>query len=139
MRLQRWVRPLLPIVALRALLPSGFMPVLDDDGLVALGFCPGVAQHEPDRSQSEDLRANRAHVAHHDHGEHAPEHPAPGSTAHVTLCPFVAAGGAAPMPAPLELVAAVAVPAAPTALVDNQFAGPTVLRAQTPRAPPSPA
>jgi hypothetical protein len=135
---RRWVGVILPILALRALLPAGFMPVLAADGRLTLGFCSGVSmQRQTERHRHHATDAS--HGAHHEHGDHAPGHEAPGSLAEVTVCPFVAACSAAPVPAAPVLTAIAAITASPAAPVERPHAVPTILRAQSPRAPPPPA
>jgi hypothetical protein len=135
MRPPRSARLLLPLLALRALLPSGFMPVVADHRELALGFCPGVTGHQV--GAGVEHPASQARGPHHERASHAPAHEGHGSTPHATACPFVAAGGAFPLPAPSAIpIAALAIRAAPAPSPGNPFVARTVVRAHPPRAPP---
>jgi hypothetical protein len=115
----------LPALALRALVPAGFMPMRDEQGRLALMLCPGEA---PD-----------PHARHHHH--HHPGSPADGndgSASGHTLCPYALSAGPAlaysfEVQAPPALrVEFAALPRHADPLVD------TLLRVQTARAPPIP-
>jgi len=124
-RLQRHVLALaLPWLVLRLLLPAGFMPVVAD-GRAALDLCT----------------AQGLQLAQPVGGPGSPDHPggeAPGTRGHDAPCAFAASATAAPAPAPhtdaAPVVAAIpfdtTIPAAPG------FVQPSILRAQSPRAPP---
>ncbi len=107
---------ILPALALRALIPFGFMPVAASGG-PAMQLCPGVAAMAG------------AHG-----GQH--QHPA-GGAAHNTLCVFAAS--AAPAIAPVA--AAIALRAATVRLAEQPSGDclrlPSILRTQSARAPPA--
>jgi hypothetical protein len=125
LRSRRWLlwALLLPALALRALVPSGFMPMRDEQGHLSLMFCPGEVP-------APALASPDPH-AHHRH------HPGEASAGH-TICPYSLSAGPA-----LAYSVDVAVVLPPR--VD--FRPPprqvyplveTILRAQSARAPPSP-
>lgn len=107
---------LLPVFLLRAWIPVGYMPVADAGGVAALIVCPGV------HNQDEPI------------GNPAGKTPDPRK--HNVPCVFTASAAAAPMPAILALVpgsiVTLAVPSAPAV---ERFC-PSILRSQSPRAPP---
>ena len=117
----------LPALAVRALLPVGFMPVIDDAGL-HLGFCPGEAQ--PPGA----LLAG-AHLAHqHHHG--GAEHGTPASASHPP-CLFALSAGPAFVPAAPALAPVPPAAAALTAGPSRAVLVPAIVRAQTARGPPA--
>lgn len=108
---------LLPVLVLRALIPFGFMPMVDQDG-VHIGFCPGEAQPP-------------GALAHHHHGDHG----TPGEGASHPPCLFAQNAS----PAFVSAAAPAIVPAAATTIaVDppRRVFLPAIVRAQTPRGPP---
>lgn len=115
---RRWTTLLLIVLALRALVPAGFMlaPV---DGQPAIVLCDTDAPGAPHQ-----------HAGHH-HAGHAHLDP---------TCPYAQSAGPAPLPALPVLTGAPAVTAdalpTPTAQVHARF-GPS--RQQSPRAPPASA
>jgi hypothetical protein len=120
----------LPALVLRALVPVGFMPVIDGAG-IHIGFCPGEAQ--PPGALSGALAA--AHPAHHHHHGGA-DHGSPASASHPP-CLFAASATLATAPAAAALCAPVA--ARSRACTHEQNARPfvpSILRTQSPRAPP---
>lgn len=112
-------------LAVRALVPLGFMPTVDVHGAIALMFCEGYAPTPTATAPTRD-----AHHTHHVHGG------AGHRTAH-TSCPFAASGGATPPPAPLPLY----LPAARFLATARQPSREPVsrrgFRAHAPRGPPS--
>jgi hypothetical protein len=122
-RRRRLFTLLMPALVLRALIPFGFMPVATSAGL-SIGLCPGVAELPP----------GVAHGHSHHHagvpgGSQAPERHAP--------CLFSASGSVAGAPAipacklitpPLRAQDSTALP---------RIFSPTILRSQSPRAPPT--
>lgn len=129
---QRRVALLALMLALRALVPVGFMPVIDHTG-IHIDFCPGEAQ-PPGALHGVPGAGQVAH--HHQHG--AAEHGSRGSASHPP-CLFALSGS----PAFVSLAPAVApLPPAAAALVPeltSRLSVPAILRAQTPRGPPFPA
>lgn len=122
---------LLPALVLRALLPVGYMPVIEGSG-IHLGFCPGEAQ--PPGALSGPAAAHFAHH-HHDGGAN---HGAPASVSHP---PCLFALSASPAFAPAAPAVAPPPPAASVlaAELSGRASVPAILRAQTPRGPPFPA
>lgn len=120
-----WVALMLvPWLTLRALLPVGFMPMIDGTG-IHIGFCPGEAQPPG---------ALLAH--HHQHG--GADHGSPASTGHPP-CLFALSGSPAFVPAG-PAVAPLPSPAiAPAADLTGLAAVPAIVRTQTSRGPPLPA
>jgi hypothetical protein len=118
----------LPVLALRALVPVGYMPVSDRGGL-HIDFCPGEAQ--PPGALTPKLLAHHHHHGGADHGTPAPASHAP--------CLF--ALSASPAFAPAVASAAVIPPAAtlPAESPVRRAFVPAIVRAQTPRGPPFPA
>jgi len=116
-----------PTLALRALIPIGFMPISDRDG-IHIDFCPGEAQLPG------VLAA--AHLAHHHHGGAEHGRPAP-----MRYAPCLFALSASPAFAP-AVAAAALIPPAASALAEDPARRvfiPAIVRAQTPRGPPFPA
>ena len=117
---------LLPAILFRALIPAGFMPAIASDGAFGLQFCPGTDQAAMD--------TRSAHFHHHggasgDSGD---------TMGHgQLLCPFAATVGPAPLPALTALVIAPdynqPVPSRPV----SRDTIPTIIRTQSPRAPPA--
>lgn len=119
-RRRHWVLLVVPALALRALIPVGFMPVAAADGL-SIELCPdaGAAPFE---------RAAHDPLAHHHH-QHGPGGHAPclyAASATLASAPAEAAGLAQRAP---ESHAVEAAPSARTFV-------PSILRTQSPRAPP---
>jgi hypothetical protein len=85
LRSRRWLvcALLLPALALRALVPSGFMPMRDEQGQLSLMFCPGEVPAAALASASAD-----PHAHHHHH------HPGGAAAGH-TICPFALSAGPA--------------------------------------------
>jgi hypothetical protein len=103
---------LLLVLLLRAWIPVGFMPTAHADGGAQLVVCPGVQ--------------------HHGGGS---DHSSP-SDRHDVLCPFAASASSAPTPAivafgPCSLVTGIAGP-----YTAEEIFSPSILRSQSPRAPP---
>jgi len=113
------------VLAMRVLIPGGYMPVATDGGIV-LGLCPGVAMTAP---------SSHAAGMHHDRGEEHRKAPEGASMP----CAFAGAGLAAPdWPAPsLDTVAlAFAPPVAARVVLPRPVTSPTRWRPPL-RAPPS--
>ena len=125
LRKRSWLAQfLLPAILFRALIPVGFMPVADADGRLNVIFC----------AVSGDS-AHGAAQAHH-HGQHDGTGGAAGSSHSQSICPFTASTGLAPLPefsAPVPALADFVTPAGRDST--RQFI-PTIIRAQSPRAPP---
>lgn len=120
----------LPVLLLRALIPAGFMPAADAGGL-SIVLCPGEAALPPGISGA-------AHASHaHGHVHHAGGAPAAPTTTHHELCLFAVAGAAPLAPVlptlVLEIPGFIPVPE----LAGGEIFSPSILRTQTPRAPPS--
>lgn len=136
---RRFATLLLPALLLRALIPFGFMPLLGGSGLT-IGFCPGEGALPAGLVAANVQLQHAAHLGHDHSPVGAPHHGGPGDPAHgshdAPPCPFAASAKPVFAPAILALASgpAQATPnepyAAPTVFL------PTVLRAQSPRAPP---
>lgn len=115
---------LLPAILFRALIPAGFMPAIDSDGALRLQFCPGADLAVAD---------TRPAHAHHHHGSSGDS----GTAGHgQLLCPFAAAAGPAPLP---TLTALVIAPDCNQPVMNRPVSRdtiPTIIRTQSPRAPP---
>jgi hypothetical protein len=129
-RSRRWLVGALvvPALALRALVPSGFMPMRDEQGRLSLMFCPGEVAV---------VAAAADPHAHHHHHPGTPGGSHGGSPGH-TVCPFALSAGPA-------LAYAADITATPLLRVDLQSAArhvdpliQTLLRAPSARAPPHP-
>jgi hypothetical protein len=129
---RRWLlfAIVLPALALRALVPAGFMPMRDEQGRLAVMLCPGEVTISGLTSSVDP------HVHHHHHhpgsagGAHDASHPGH------TICPFTLSAGPA-------LAYSVDIQAVPPQRVDfaasTRHVNPlidTILRAQTARGPP---
>jgi hypothetical protein len=124
-----WALLALPALLLRALIPPGFMPVAAEEGF-ALEFCPGAAPLPPGIA----LASAHAHHRHH----HSPDGGRdPPSATHHTPCLFAASATLAPAPTAVVLLAPQSPEgdAHPLDLSAGPFV-PSILRAQSPRAPP---
>ncbi len=114
---------LLPAILFRALIPVGFMPAMHGDGRLGVIFCPITVSAGPG-------------LVHEHHPGHEGGNAGYGSGHHQLACPFAASAGLAPF---ADFVAPTAAPAEFLALADGVSARhfvPTILRAQSPRAPP---
>jgi hypothetical protein len=152
-RYRQWLALLvLPALVFRALIPVGFMPLVDADWGITIGFCPGEAAQPgavtgPHAHHGDHPGGNAAgggghdhlfaaHGAHHQHHGGGSEDPST-SGHHHAPCLFAASAGGAPAPAILTLEAAT-----PEAVriaygnADETFL-PTIIRAQSPRGPPA--
>lgn len=122
-RLQRRVLALaLPWLVLRLLLPAGIMPVLAD-GRVALDLCT----------------AQGLQLARPVGGLGSPDHPdsgTPDARGHDAACGFAASAFAAPAPQTSAAPIVAALPFDPATAAAPGFFQPSILRAQSPRAPP---
>jgi hypothetical protein len=136
-RRRLWLAVLvLPALVFRAVVPFGFMPVVEGGG-VTIGFCPGEGTLPPGIA-----------AAHHSHAQPLHHHAAatpggaagdpadPGPATHDAPCLFAAS--AAPAFAPAFL--ALAVPVVRLARIERSAATevfpPSILRAQSSRGPP---
>jgi hypothetical protein len=121
---------LLPLLALRALIPVGLMPMAGADGSISLQLCPGTVPAVAGHAQfwhgaSGDM------ASHHHRGEgHGPAH------SHQTVCPFAALAS----PACTVTVLAITTEAMRDAFISSreseQVFFSTLRRTQSPRAPP---
>jgi len=122
----------LPAVLFRALIPVGFMPVVEAGGGLAIGFCPGEAALPPGLAAPVPAQ----HAAHHHQHHHSGGSEDPSTATHHAPCLFAAS--ATPTPTPTIVL----LPAAGPQIA--QFGDhdsvevflPTILRAQSPRGPP---
>jgi hypothetical protein len=133
---RQWLALLvLPALVFRALIPVGFMPLVDADGGITIGFCPGEAAL-PGGTQDHQSAAHGAHQHQHHRGGNGSEDSST-SAQHHTPCLFAAGAGGAPAPAIVTLETA----APEVAQVVHDDAAevflPTILRAQSPRGPPA--
>lgn len=121
---------LLPLLACRALIPVGLMPVTGADGALSLQLCPGTfsaaAGHVRQTSSAEDRGSTHDH---HD-GTGGP------ASSHQTVCPFAVLT----TPACTATVHTFATRTMRYALVASREPAevylPTISRPQSPRAPP---
>ena len=113
------------VIALRSLVPIGFMPVVDHTG-IHFGFCPGEAQPPGARLGQ--------HHEHHQHG--AGNHDPSGSTSHAP-CLFALSGSPALVPVMPSVAPLPPAIAARTVTLSSRVSVPAIVRAQTPRGPPS--
>ncbi|HET7755695.1 MAG TPA: DUF2946 family protein [Steroidobacteraceae bacterium] len=133
-RRRRLAWALLPVLALRALIPFGFMPGASD-GVLGIEFCPGEGKLPPGISGA---APDAGHLAHH-HGHHGTGDPGLPSGAHHAPCLFALSASPAFAPA---VAAPAIVPAAATPLAEapaSRLFLPAIIRAQSPRGPPFPA
>ena len=120
---------LLPALLLRALIPAGFMPVAGAGG-PHLGFCPGAGELPPGATAPAAHGSERGHTHHGGDGRGipvTPHHPACVFSAGATTAFAVPPTDALPAPALASLTERIA---APVFL-------PAILRAQSPRGPPT--
>ena len=125
-RQRRLALLVLSALLLRALIPSGFMPLAGPGG-PHLGFCPGAGVLPPG---PDDHPARAAHIGHvHHGGRGAPEPP------HHPMCLFSAGATTvfAAVPAPATTVPMALAPGEQPA---SLIVLPAILRAQAPRGPP---
>ncbi len=122
----------LPALALRALVPAGFMPMRDEQGRLALMLCPGEVP-----ATTPGFAAD-PHAHHHHYHPGSPTGGGDESAAGHTLCPYALSAGPAlafsfevQVPPALRVEFA-ALPRHLDPWVD------TLLRKQTARAPPVP-
>jgi hypothetical protein len=128
-RRRRWALLALPALALRALIPAGFMPVAGAQGL-GIEFCPDAAALPPGLARPADAFAHH----HHHHSAGGSE---PSSAIHHAPCLFAASAtlAAAPDAASVPGQPAVGRGLSGHALSARPFV-PSIIRAQSPRAPP---
>jgi hypothetical protein len=139
-RLIAWA--LLPALMLRVLTPVGFMPMHDAQGGLYFAFCPGIGDTMLPPMADDP---HHGHAGMHEHGAHDPGamHPDgaagdPPATQHHNLCPYALSAGPAlahvgpEVSAPAPLLVAAPAPDYPTVSL------PTIERAQSARAPPTP-
>ncbi len=141
---QTWIASLVLLAMLfRAAIPAGFMPMPGASGWPTLELCPGtVSVH---RGMNDALGAHPTHhhgtSQTHNHSPASgvdPDHgsPAPGHD-HVP-CLFAAGAGAAPLPSALDAPSAAVEPLPANSEVTESVFTPSIVRAQSPRAPPIP-
>jgi hypothetical protein len=127
---RRWALLALPALLLRALIPVGFMPVATADGL-SIEFCPDAGPLPAAASAAAD-----PHAHHHHHTEGGAD---PSSASHHAPCPFAASATLAAAPEAASVPAAHALErASGDAEVSARAFVPSIVRAQSPRAPPVP-
>jgi hypothetical protein len=118
---------LLTVLLVRALVPAGFMPVVDTTGALTFGFCPGTIHAQ--------LVADSDVHAHHGHAPETPTAPTE-PYEQQPLCQF-AASSSPSLPAVHSMVLVHLVARAPAARIEvATVARPSIIRAQSPRAPP---
>jgi hypothetical protein len=120
----------LPALLLRALIPMGFMPLVDATG-VSIGFCPGAGV-----MPGQPADAVRAQHFGHAHAPHAGGRAGGGGALHHAPCLFAsgaASAFAAALPAPA--LAASALPSTDDRAAPAVFL-PAIRRAQFARGPP---
>jgi hypothetical protein len=126
---RRWALLALPALLLRALIPVGFMPVATADGL-SIEFCPDAGPLPAAASGAADPHA------HHHHHQGGPD---PSSASHHAPCPFAASATLAAAPEAASAAAPHAHLRAPgDADLRARAFVPSIVRAQSPRAPPVP-
>ena len=117
---------LLPALLYRAAIPTGFMPMVDEHGQLALVFCPGEVA----------VRGTQhVHGAHHDR-HHDDSMGSGGSSSQLVLCPFALSAGPAPLPDVLVVPNRAARPLDVAAEIAAESFSPSIVRAQSARAPP---
>ncbi len=116
---------LLPAILYRALIPAGFMLAADSDGTLGLQFCPGTDLPAAD--------TRPAHAHHHDGASGDSGRAGHGQL----LCPFAAAAGPAPLPTLTALVIAPDHNQPVISRTASRDTIPTIIRTQSPRAPPA--
>jgi hypothetical protein len=130
---RRWLTLLaLPALLFRALVPAGFMPLVDATGSMTLGFCPGSVP-----AHAEHHAAHAGHHAEHSQHDHGSGSDDPAGAHHHAPCLFAASAGGAPAPA-LQVLGISLLPMrvqlSPAGAV--AVALPTIVRAQWSRGPP---
>jgi hypothetical protein len=128
----RWRRAriaflLLPALLYRAAIPAGFMPMVDEQGQFALVFCPG---------EVEVRDVNNVHAAHH-HSHHDDSTRSGDRSKQHVPCPFALSSGPSPLPEVLVVPSSPANPAQVAAEIPSNVFSPTIVRAQSARAPPA--
>jgi hypothetical protein len=143
---QRWLIFLLPLFALRAFVPAGFMAMPAEDGW-KLVFCDGIVIDTTPRAQDPDHHAHHAHehghAAHQTHGHEAQHahhngHDAPSQSGetHYSACPFSLVASAAVASIVHVAVDGVAPSDEPVQFDSSPRQGNTALRAHRIRGPP---
>jgi hypothetical protein len=128
-RLNRWAQWLLPLIALRALVPAGFMLSVDAEGL-ALAFCSG----EIAVATQQQAGHEHQHGAQHDTGGHG-EDSSHSAQEHVP-CPYSLTASATPFETP-HLAGVALIPCDDSADRSTAFTPTTgPLRADRIRGPP---
>lgn len=115
---------LLPAMILRAAIPAGYMPAMGADGRPALVMCSGRVLAQPGVTTSAT------------HDSTAPDTAAPGQL-HAP-CLFAASAAPAPPPAIFAAPGRVLARDASHSAGVYEFPKPTIIRAQSARAPPPP-
>ena len=116
---------LLPAILFRALIPAGFMPAIDADGGLGLTFCPVIVRAGPGTT-----------LVHH-HGHDGGTADTAGTGHHLLICPFAAAAGPAPLPGNFTAATGPADVLPPAGRPIEPGYIPTIIRAQSARAPPA--
>jgi hypothetical protein len=120
---------LLPALLLRALIPAGFMPMAGAGG-PHLGFCPGAGELPPGAA------APATHASHPGHAEHGGDGRGVPGTPHHPACIFSPGAVTAFAEPPADALPAPALTSLTAHIAEPIFL-PTILRAQSPRGPPS--
>ncbi|MBV8292071.1 MAG: hypothetical protein JOY55_09700 [Mycobacterium sp.] len=119
---------LLPALLLRALIPTGFMPVAGAGGL-HLGFCPGAGELPPGVAAPATHASHPGHAHHEGGGRGIPGNP------HHPACLFSAVATAAFAAPPADAIPGPALTSLTERIAAPVFL-PAILRAQSPRGPP---
>ena len=120
----------LPALLLRALVPPGFMPVAEEQGL-SIELCPDAGALPPGIALT--ASAHSHHHAHH-HGAGGPDS---SSATHHAPCLFTASATLAAAPAEVALLAPGPAPhVAAEPARGPQLHLPSIVRVQSPRGPP---
>ncbi len=126
-RTRATVALLLPLLALRLLIPAGFMPMAGVDGTLALALCPDAAPTAP-------LPGHAGHHMHH-------EHPGPAGSAggeHHAPCLFAASAAPALASDPgASLQGLQEISLRPLTAQPSAYIPVSIVRAQRARAPPA--
>jgi hypothetical protein len=101
---------LLPAVLFRGLIPAGFMPAIDGEGSLSMEFCHGMGHSKPASTENP-----------HDAG---------------LQCPFAATASPAPPPAMATQAVACHASFPPDEFPVLRETVPSIVRSQSPRAPP---
>jgi len=119
----------MPALLLRALIPAGFMPVAGAGG-PHLGFCPGAGELPPGAT------APAGHGSHPGHAQHGGDGRGNPVTPHHPACIFSVGAATAFVAPPTYALPAPALAARTERIAAPVFL-PAILRAQSPRGPPT--